>query len=175
MKTRIKIFCIVLVAIIAILDVYYYFLYPKNNPIVYKSGDIKKISSTYATSLPKIDFFVNSNRFLVEVAQTDAEKSLGLGDREGLNDNAGMLFTFTKPSKQYFWMKDMKFSLDIIWIDENKKIVGFVENAKPEDYPEAYPSPENVSYVLEIRSGEVKNRNIKIGDSAIFDLFGVQK
>ena len=174
MKKKIKIIIIILVALLLIGDICYYFFYPKTASIIYKEGDIKKVSTTYATSLPKINFFINDKQFLVEVAQSDAQKSLGLSDREGLNQNAGMLFIFNKPSKQYFWMKDMKFPIDIVWIDENKKIVGLVENAKPEDYPETYPSPQNVVYVLEIGSGEVKKQGIKIGDGAIFDLLGTQ-
>ncbi len=174
MSRKIKIILIILVALLLIGDVCYYFFYPKTASVIYKTGDIKKVSTTYATSLPKINFFINNSQFLVEVAQTNAEKSLGLSGREGLNTNAGMLFIFNKPSKQYFWMKDMKFPIDIVWIDENKKIVGFEENAKPEDYPEAYPSSQNVSYVLEISSGEVEKLGIKVGDTAIFDLLGTQ-
>jgi len=174
MNRKIKIFLIVAAALLLIGDICYYFFYPKTASIIYKAGDIKKVSAVYPTPLPKIDLFINDNRFSVEVAQTDSQKSLGLGDRDGLNINAGMLFIFDKPSKQYFWMKDMKFPIDIVWIDENKKIVGLVENAKPEDYPEAYPSPQNVAYVLEISSGEVKKQGIKIGGGVIFDLLGTQ-
>lgn len=152
-----------------------YFLYKKTPSSIYMIGDIKKNSSIYETFLPKVDFFVNDKQLKVEVAETQAEQTLGLGKREGLNKNSGMLFIFKNPSKQYFWMKDMKFPIDIVWINQNKKIVGFVEDAKPEDYPETYPSPEGVAYVLEIGSGGVKNYNIKIGDTAIFDTSSLQK
>lgn len=174
MNRKIKIIIIILAALLLIGDVCYYIFYPRTAATIYKVGDIKKIPSTYSTSLPKINLFINKQQFLVEVAQTSKEKSLGLGGREGLNTNAGMLFIFGKPSRQYFWMKDMKFPIDIVWIDKNKKVSGFVENAKPEDYPEAYPSPQDVSYVLEISSGAVKKQGIKIGDTAIFDLLGTQ-
>lgn len=174
MSQKIKIVGLILVALLLIGDLYYYLFYPKTASIIYKEGDIKKVSAVYPTPLPKIDLFINDKQFLVEVAQTDAQKSLGLSDREGLNQNAGMLFVFNKPSRQYFWMKDMKFPIDIIWIDENKKIVGNVMNAKPEDYPEAYPSPQNVAYVLEISSGAVKKLGIKIGYGVIFDLSGIE-
>ncbi len=171
MKKKTKIFLVFLVGAVLVFDVYYYFFYTKVVPTINKVGDIRKVSTTYATFLPKINLFINDNQFLVEVAQTNSEKSLGLSGREGLNTNAGMLFIFSKPSKQYFWMKDMKFPIDIVWIDENKKIVGYFENAKPEDYPEVYPSPQNVPYVLEISSGAVQKSNLKVGDTVIFDLF----
>lgn len=174
MNQKIKISLIFLVALLLIGDVCYYFFYPKTAATTYKEGDIKKVSAVYPTPLPKINFFINNNQFSVEIAQTDAEKSLGLGKREGLNQNAGMLFIFKKPSKQYFWMKDMKFPIDIVWMDENKKIVGLVENAKPEDYPAVYPSPQNVTYVLEISSGAVQKNKLKVGDTSIFDLLGTQ-
>lgn len=174
MPTKNKYFLIIFAVCLLAFDAYYYFFYSTVTLVAYKSGDIQKVSTAYETFLPKINLFIDNKQFLVEVAQTDAEKSLGLGNRDGLNQNGGMLFVFKKTSKQYFWMKDMKFPIDIVWIDETKKIVGFVEGAMPEDYPEAYPSPSNVLYVLEIRSGEVKNQGIKIGDLAIFDVFPVQ-
>lgn len=146
---------IIVVVLILFVDIGYYFFHPK--------------------TLPKITLFINSTQFSVEIAQTNEEQAAGLGNRDELDKNSGMLFVFEKPSRQLFCMKDMKFPIDIVWIDSNKKVVGFKENAKPEDFPEAYPSPRDVIYVLEIGSGEVKNHNIKINDQAIFDLATAQK
>src|SRR3989304_6446445 len=59
----------------------------------------------------------------VEIAQTEAEREQGLSGHKPLADDEGMLFIFDKPGYHGFWMKDMLFSIDIIWISADKKIV----------------------------------------------------
>src|SRR5664279_2881599 len=59
----------------------------------------------------------------IEIADTEAERTLGLGNRSTLPENNGMLFVFDKPGNYGFWMKDTNFPLDFIWIDENKNII----------------------------------------------------
>ncbi len=80
-----------------------------------------------------------------------------------------MLFIFDKPGAYSFWMKGMKFSIDIIWI-ANNKIVGFVENAELPDglkIPTYKPSAA-IDKVLELNAGTVARDGIKIGDTIIF-------
>lgn len=81
---------------------------------------------------------------------------MGLSYTEKIPDNAGMLFVFDEVSAKNFWMRDMLFDIDIIWLDENKQVVGFFENVKKESYSQKNPelskiyhSPENTKYVLE--------------------------
>ena len=66
----------------------------------------------------------------VEVADTLKKRSLGLGKRASLKKGWGMLFVFEKREPHRFWMKDMQFPLDIIWLD-NHRIVHIIQNAKP--------------------------------------------
>ncbi len=165
--------CVFLIAFVIIADVYYYFFYPKVFPNVYKTGDIQKIKPVYMNILPTADIFVGQSHFTVELARSSAEQALGLGKRGGLNPDSGMLFIFSKPSIQNFWMKDMEFPIDMVWIDENKKVIGFAENALPEDFPKVYSSPKPASYVLEIGAGQVKIKSIQVGDEVNFDLSGV--
>lgn len=93
-------------------------------------------------------------RFQVEIADTDEKRMKGLGGREGIANNEGMLFVFEEPDKHCFWMKDVTFSLDIFWFDESHQIVHRALEVPPESYPNNFCSPEAAKYVLEIRGGE---------------------
>src|SRR3989339_720000 len=71
---------------------------------------------------------------------------------------------FNKIGVYHFWMKDMNFPIDIIWIGEDYKIVYIKENALPESYPEKFNPNQPALYVLEINAGMVSENEIKIED-----------
>ena len=101
----------------------------------------------------------------VEVADTLKKRSLGLGKRTSLKKGWGMLFIFGKRKPYRFWMKDMQFPLDIIWLD-NHRIVHIIHNAKPtnsRDEPEVMTSPVPVNFVLEIAAGRAAKLRLKTG------------
>ncbi|MSU44900.1 DUF192 domain-containing protein, partial [Candidatus Nomurabacteria bacterium] len=113
----------------------------------------------------------------VELVLTKEEKEQGLSGRQGLNNNEGMLFVFEHSGNHPFWMKDMNFPIDIIWLapfegedGENLKVVYIKKNARPESYPETYGPDEDVStlveikYVLEVVSGFSEKNDLKEGD-----------
>jgi len=107
--------------------------------------------------------------FSVEIADTENARTRGLSYRESLSPNNGMLFVFEKPGHYTFWMPNMNFPLDIIWIDENKKIVGFAENAKPTTEKEPaiiYAPPKPILYAIEVNAGFIKANNITTGQKA---------
>lgn len=94
----------------------------------------------------------------VELAITRDEQSLGLGYRNGLDPDAGMLFVFEEPSPRSFWMMGMRFCLDIVWI-AGDRIIGAAESVCPPepgtaagDYP-TYASGQPVTHVLEVNAG----------------------
>lgn len=99
----------------------------------------------------------------VEIAQTNADKARGLIGHKPLNNFEGMLFVFDAKTNATFWMKDMSFPIDIIWIADNR-VIGFIENALPDDGQELYHAPAPIDYVLEVQSGYVRNNNIIEGD-----------
>lgn len=105
---------------------------------------------------------VNNQKWRVEVANTSALRTRGLSYRESLAENSGMLFVFDKPDFYGFWMLGMKFPIDIIFIDENMKIVDIFRDVKPETYPNSFKPSKKSLYVFEVNSGESKN--LKIGD-----------
>lgn len=106
----------------------------------------------------------NGTVIALEIADDDAQRIRGLSDRAGLPSGRGMMFLHEESAVQSYWMKDMAFSIDIIWINENE-VVGFVEDAEPEEPPlTIYSSPAPVDKVLEVFSGFVAQNGLKIGD-----------
>ena len=106
----------------------------------------------------------------VEVADTLKKRSLGLGKRTSLKKGWGMLFVFEKLKPHRFWMKDMQFPLDIIWLD-NHRIVHIIHNAKPSNSkgePEVMTSPVPVNFVLEIAAGRAAKFRLKTGQRMKF-------
>ncbi|MCC7160759.1 DUF192 domain-containing protein [Candidatus Nomurabacteria bacterium] len=107
----------------------------------------------------------------VELAVTAEEKQKGLSGRNNLKEDKGMLFVFENLDNYSFWMKDMNFPIDMIWIGEDLKVIYIKKNALPESYPESFGpeiSDKNVKYVLEVVSGFSDKNNLKIGDSVLF-------
>lgn len=104
----------------------------------------------------------------VEVADTPQELALGLSGRGGLGEDEGMLFVLKTAGIPAFWMKDMRFDIDIIWIDEEKRVVGIERDISRETYPEIFRPSRAVKYVLEIPAGASKRHKIDIGDELFF-------
>lgn len=119
--------------------------------------------------LPTNTVTVNDATFNVEIASTSVEQARGLSYRASLGTNDGMLFIFGSSSIQHFWMKDMNFPLDMIWVSGNT-VVGFVQNAEPKPGASLlslpiYTSPDKTDKVLEVNAGVVARYNIKVGDT----------
>lgn len=111
----------------------------------------------------------------VELADTAEKRQLGLMFRKSMDRNKGMLFIFEKEGRHTFWMKNMNFPLDLIWIGQDDKVVGITYNALPCN--ELYKNisiEKSVKYVLEVNAGFARNHSIKEDDSVNF-LPGLEK
>ena len=75
-----------------------------------------------------------------------------------------MLFVFDKPDTYGFWMKDMHFSIDMIWLDENFRVVTVASDVPANSYPKTYHPTDKSLYVLETNAGYAEKNNIKVGD-----------
>ena len=105
-----------------------------------------------------------------EVADSPIKRQRGLMFHRPLGDNEGMLFVFEREDLHAFWMKNMHFPLDIIWINSNKRVVDIKTNLAPcrlGPCPNIIPRA-TAKYVLEVRSGFVIRNNIKVGDQVSF-------
>lgn len=100
-------------------------------------------------------------RYELMRANNEAAKEKGLSGRPSMAPNAGMLFPYAAMEEQCFWMRDMKYSLDIIWLDRAKRVVHIEKNLAPETYPATYCA--TAQYVIELNAGETTRTGIKTG------------
>ena len=100
---------------------------------------------------------------VAEVADTQESQERGLSGRNSIEEGRGMLFVFPYPGHYGFWMKDMNFPIDMIWINASGTVVYMVENARPESYPAQYINKPDASYVLEIGAEESTKQGIFLG------------
>lgn len=122
----------------------------------------------YVTDREMRKITVGDRQLTVEVVTSPASLSLGLSGRDAIGAD-GMLFLFNKKRNVTFWMKEMNFNLDIIWIADNR-VIGILQNVpKPEsgtaltDLP-VYSPEKAINAVLEIPAGDAKKLGIEIAD-----------
>jgi len=113
---------------------------------------------------------INGHMLELEVVRTPEEQNKGLSGKQELADNAGMLFPYQREAIPGFWMPDMNFSIDIIWIDKDKNIVGIENNVSPATFPEIFRPSSPVLYVLEVNATWAKDHGVVVGDKVILDL-----
>lgn len=111
------------------------------------------------------DVFISNNKIVAELAVTEGQKTQGLSGRGDLAEGRGMLFVYDGYYIPRFWMKSMKFPIDIIWIKDDI-VAGFAKNLPPEgENPEQTYEPLTfVNYVLEVPAGYADRQGLKIGD-----------
>jgi len=108
----------------------------------------------------------NNQNVKVEIADSKLKRAKGLMYRKHLDKNSGMLFIFNDKAKHIFWMKNTLIALDIIWMDENFKIIDITHNAQPcnttlcQTYMPALPA----KYALEVNGKYSEEQSIKVGD-----------
>lgn len=98
-----------------------------------------------------------------EVADTKASRELGLSGRNGLRNNEGMLFVFESFGRYGFWMKDMNFPIDMVWINQNGIVVKIEPNLSPSSYPNTFINEAPAMYVLELGDGRAEEYGIFLG------------
>lgn len=120
-------------------------------------------NNVYFKDYKTIYIELNKRKFLLYVADDPQKREKGLSNVTSLADNQGMIFIFDKPDYYSFWMKDMRFPLDFIFI-KDAKIIDLLENIPPQTYPKTFTSKMPADKVIELNSGIIKNLKIKIGD-----------
>ncbi|HEX5429690.1 MAG TPA: DUF192 domain-containing protein [Patescibacteria group bacterium] len=112
---------------------------------------------------------IKSRRFSVQLADTPQEREQGLSGIAAISDEEGMLFLFSGPQSPQFWMKDMNFPLDLVWINGDK-IVGITDNVPtqpkvPDSQLATYAPPSPVDKVLEVNAGWALRKDVNVGDT----------
>jgi uncharacterized membrane protein (UPF0127 family) len=128
-----------------------------------KNSQIKGAQIQYSSII------IKDKKVRAEIADNEATRMKGLSGREELGADEGMLFVFEKSDIYPFWMKEMKFAIDIIWI-KDKKIVDIVKYAQPptaDGKTITYTPRAEADLVLEMMAGFCTENNVKIGDEII--------
>ncbi len=102
----------------------------------------------------------------IAVARTLPEKVRGLSGQLSLPPNEGLLFVWSHPAPRSFWMKDMRFPIDIVWFGADWRVVDITADATPESFPRTFSPQEPAQYVLEVPAGFAAAHSVKIGDTA---------
>ena len=117
---------------------------------------------------------VGDASFTVEVADKPELRYQGLSGRPALPAGTGMLFVFQREGTHTFWMKDMRFPLDMMWIDAACTVVHVTRNVPPPEPGQAlsdlptYGPTTSVLYVLEINAGAAGLAGVRLGDPVRF-------
>lgn len=108
----------------------------------------------------------------VELARTAQQRMKGLQNRESLGSGEGMLFLFPQRSRHAFWMKDTKIPLDMIWINDSRRVVHVEANVPPcrKDPCPSYVPASEARYVLEVNAGKARSWGINVGSRLQFRL-----
>jgi uncharacterized membrane protein (UPF0127 family) len=117
---------------------------------------------------------VGNATFTVDLADTPEKRTRGLSGRPPLDANSGMLFVFESESRSVFWMREMQFPLDFVWIGSDCSVADITKDVpapSPDtilaDLPRYQPAVP-VQYVLEINAGDIKAVGIGKGDPVAF-------
>ncbi|MBR9681797.1 MAG: DUF192 domain-containing protein [Candidatus Altiarchaeota archaeon] len=115
--------------------------------------------------LEKVSMNLSGEKFTIEVADTWLTRMRGLQNRTSIGKHEGMLFVFSKEGQPSFWMKDVNFPLDIIFLDKNKILVEVFESLEPcnSSVCPSYKTSVPFKYALELPAGTVKRLDLNLG------------
>lgn len=105
--------------------------------------------------------------YTLERAETNQARAHGLSDRDSLRPQTGMLFVFDRPDEQCFWMKDMRFDLDMVFVNDAKAVTKIEQNVSPDTYPNSFCA-KDTKYVIELNSGEAAKSGLSVGQLLTF-------
>jgi uncharacterized membrane protein (UPF0127 family) len=120
----------------------------------------QKLKDLFTPKVTVSKLKVRDSEIWIEIADTNSKREQGLSGRAKLDSDTGMLFVFDKPDKYSFWMKDMKFNLDFVWIRDDK-IVYLTRNVST---PSTLYPPYAVNKVLEVNAGFIDANKLEVGD-----------
>jgi uncharacterized membrane protein (UPF0127 family) len=149
--------------------------YRTNNALFLKMANLPVLKNIFSEVNSKIYqrgvVQIGGNKIDVEIAKSSAARIAGLSWRKSLDENSGMLFALGTPNYYAFWMKDMLFPIDIIWIADDQ-VVDISKNLPvPQgNNPPSYSPAEPANYVLEVNAGYADRYGIKIGDKVQMEI-----
>ncbi len=151
--------------------VFFYEMQVDNEPLLTVTPNVSQATTTFLQNAQNQAIQPLSLIF----ATTSDEQELGLGQRNSLPSDEGMLFVFPIPGNYAFWMKDMRFSIDMIWMDSNFTITHIASDVSPDTYPKSFTPNTDSSYVLETNAGYSQKNNLSVGETLDFVRNSVEK
>lgn len=121
----------------------------------------------------QVNVTVNGVEIIADVAATNDQRSKGLAVKDTLSENESMLFVFSAEREHSFWMKNMKFPIDIIWLDGDKEVVHIehsLEPCVPDSFCQTYKPNDDSLYVLETVAGFAEKYDVTGGTLVEFSL-----
>lgn len=176
--TRLIVFAIAGAAVVFIVGAVVY-LYPE--VMIMLGGNENQLEQTLqqeqirsaSNSYPQVNVTVNHQILIADISATNELRTKGLSVKDALAEDEAMLFVFDVEGEHRFWMKDMKFPIDIIWISSDKTVVDIENNLQP-CYSgvlcSIYEPDGNSLYVLETVGGFASKYGVVKGTSVEFDL-----
>ena len=126
-------------------------------------GVIVGFSYSYKTPLPQPTAEFGDASLRLEYATTEAERERGLGGRESIPSDYGMLFVFPSDGFYGFWMKDTLVPLDMFWLNDQGQVVYIAHDVATSSYPHVFYPTAPARYVLETAAGFSDAHNIATG------------
>lgn len=105
---------------------------------------------------------IKGQRFDTESVIKAEDMARGLSGRESLDRNKAMVFKYPKVEQRCFWMKDMKFAIDIVWLDAGRKVTAIERNVQPSSYPESFCHDGQT--IVEFAAGTAERLPLYTGD-----------
>lgn len=100
--------------------------------------------------------------YTLEVMASESARIRGLSGRPRIENNKGLLFVYPTDAQVCMWMKDMKFNIDILWLNDSKEVLRVEKDVKPSSYPNRYCN-DYTRYVIELNAGQTEKSKIKLG------------
>ena len=137
-------------------------------------GGLLVAAASLAAAAPaKAPLTLPSGRVLeVEVMVSDQDRAMGLMFRPSLPEDKGVLIVFERSGFHGIWMKNCRFPIDIVWLDENRRVVHVAEGVPPckADPCPSYEPLRRASYVLELNAGQASREKAVVGATVSFQL-----
>jgi len=160
--------------LLVILFLIFVFIVTQNHLVVSSITD-NAVHASSSVSVPgscgnyqKGTVTINNSSIDVDVSDNACKRELGLSGRKTLAFGEGMIFVFDFTGNYSFWMKDMSFPLDIIWVSADFHIIDIEKNLSPDTYPEVFGQKYLAQYVLELPAVYSDANNLKVGNKISF-------
>ncbi len=123
------------------------------------------------STVEKSTLSINDSTLIVDIADTSEKRIAGLSGRDTLRDNEGMILFFDFSDFHSIWMKDMLFPIDVVWFNEEWKVVDIEKEIRPDSFPMGFYPRDPARYILEMNAGSIERIGISIGDNALLSDF----